>query len=259
MSFLKQLLGQPLVLAVILLIALSASPLRRDSLSNFLVVWNVGQGQWVTTVQEEQCWHFDVGGEFFPWKKLTAVCKKKENKIYLSHWDWDHIGALARWPSWSTCIALAPHGKSSKHKMKMLEQFSNCAENGSAVKSTAKQNLVRQWSPDSSIKQKDTNSASHVIQYAQFLIPGDSPRAQELQWKNTSWVPQSKVLILGHHGSRTSTSKELLEQLPRLTMAIASARWKRYKHPHAETESLLKQHHIALLRTEDWGSIWFEL
>jgi competence protein ComEC len=41
-------------------------------------------------------------------------------------------------------------------------------------------------------------------------------------------------------------------------MAIASARWKRYHHPHAEIEALLKQRHIPMIRTEDWGNIWFE-
>ena len=28
-----------------------------------LIVWNVGQGQWVTWVQDKVCLHFDAGGE----------------------------------------------------------------------------------------------------------------------------------------------------------------------------------------------------
>ncbi|MDG0816105.1 ComEC/Rec2 family competence protein [Bdellovibrio svalbardensis] len=247
---LELLLSQRLFIGVVLLISLSASPLRRDSLSNYMVIWNVGQGQWVTAVREKECLHFDVGGEFFPWKKLKALCKARENKIFLSHWDWDHIGGLAKWPSWSSCLALPPSGKSSKRKMKMLERFSGCANT---------ENVIQQWSPSNIKSLKDTNSASHVVEYQQFLMPGDSPRTQEKIWRTNSWIGKARVLVLGHHGSRTSTSTELLDNLPHLQMAVASARWARYHHPHAETESLLKQHHIALLRTEDWGNLWFEL
>lgn len=242
---------QKLFIATVLLISLSASPLRRDFLQNFMIIWNVGQGQWVTALNEDKCLHFDTGGEFFPWKKLKDICKSKENKIFLSHWDWDHIGGLSRWPSsWLACIALAPSGKSSKHKMKILEQFKDCEQTEKAV---------QQWSPENAKTLKDTNSTSHVVRYSSFLMPGDSPKTQERIWKELYWISDAKLLVLGHHGSRTSTSAELLQRMPHLHTAIASARWARYRHPHAETESLLKQHHVALLRTEDWGNLWFGL
>lgn len=234
-----------LALGIIGLIFLSASPLKNQSFRHLLVVWNTGQGQWVSVINPNDCLHFDVGGEIFPWKKLADLCGKKENKLFLSHWDWDHIGALAKWPPWPTCLALSPIGTSSPRKMNLLKKFKLCQESD-----------VPHWTPALS---KDSNSESHVVSYERFLIPGDSPKTQERIWKNQSWVSQSQVLILGHHGSRTSTSNELLERLPHLRMAIASARWRKYHHPHPETVALLNQHHIPVISTEDWGSIWFEL
>jgi competence protein ComEC len=220
------------------------------------VIWNIGQGQWVTSIEDSTCRHFDVGGERFPWAKISKLCRDKRNKVYLSHWDWDHIGGLAKWPSsWDTCIAMRPQGTSSPGKMKLLEKFSDCPE---------KPDLPIWRGPTlfkKSRKSKneiDTNAASQVVTFKRFLLPGDSPVKAEKVWQSLPWITNSKVLVLGHHGSRTSTSEELLDHLPHLQMAIASARWERYKHPHAEVVYRLKKRRIPLLKTEDWGNIWFE-
>lgn len=231
-------------LGFFLLVTFSATPLVDFFRRSHIIVWNVGQGQWVTAVDANQCQHFDTGGEFFPFKKASALCGDRLNKIFLSHWDWDHVGALSRWPKWNSCVASAPLGKTSARKMKMLERFDSCLKED-----------ITMWTPALS---KDTNAESRVVEYQGFLLPGDSPKTQEKIWQQLSWIAPTRVLVLGHHGSRTSTSKELIDRLPHLKMAVASARWARYKHPHAETVALLKLHHIALLRTEDWGNIWFE-
>ncbi|MBO9665237.1 MAG: hydrolase [Bdellovibrio sp.] len=232
-------------LAVFLLVSLSATPLGNRAFHKYVVVWNIGQGQWVTATEENHCQHFDLGGEKFPWKNLKRLCSDKENRFSLSHWDWDHIGALAKWPSsWKACINLRPLGKSSPRKMKILAQFQDCSS----------EKNFKEWSPQNA---KETNSRSHVVRYEDYLLPGDSPVAEERFWQNIYWITSARVLVLGHHGSRTSTSTELLTRLPKLKMAIASARWARYKHPHAEVMWRLKKAHVPLLRTEDWGNIWF--
>lgn len=102
------------------------------------------------------------------------------------------------------------------------------------------------------------NDQSHVSFDPRFhaLFPGDSPRAQEKRW-----FPQApldtRILVLGHHGSRTATSHQLVARLRHLKMAIASARFKKYGHPHIETKARLKQAHVPLLKTEDWGHLIF--
>jgi competence protein ComEC len=91
------------------------------------------------------------------------------------------------------------------------------------------------------------------------LIPGDSTAPQEKIWSYHGNMQKTGFLLLGHHGSRTSTSEELLSQLPHLKVAIASARFARYGHPHLEVVRRLKKYHVALLKTEDWGNLWFEI
>lgn len=266
-----------------LLITFSATPLANKSTFSYVVIWNVGQGQWVTAVENFKCRHFDVGGERFPWKKVSALCRDKQNEIYLSHWDWDHIGALARWPkSWQSCIALRPQGLSSPGKMKMLSRFQDCAtktslpvwrhsdfsimlSNDDIEKTESSKTKRKRRKPAASqlltskpANKVGSNELSQVIRFGDFLFPGDSPVSAEKSWSQMPWVSSARILVLGHHGSRTSTSEELLERIPDLKLAISSARYERYKHPHPEVLYRLKRHHIPILKTEDWGNIWFQ-
>src|SRR4051812_4322121 len=83
------------------------SPLDRTG----LIVWNVGQGQFVTLNLLEACLHFDMGGEEFP-RAVASVCRHKKNYFYLSHWDWDHIGFVQRAQRLlpDSCLAKGPTG-----------------------------------------------------------------------------------------------------------------------------------------------------
>ncbi|WP_374073886.1 ComEC/Rec2 family competence protein [Bdellovibrio bacteriovorus] len=236
---------------VFLVLSLSASLLKDISSHSYMVVWNVGQGQWVTAVTPTHCYHFDTGGEYFPWEKIFRSCEGKQNVLSLSHWDWDHIGALSK-PALRSrlknlCIALRPIGKSSARKMALLKSFSACEK-------SLPEDLLS-WTPQ---RQAKSNDQSHVVRFGNVLLPGDSSSSQEKIWRFLPWVTQSQVLILGHHGSATSTSEDLLRSLPHLKLSISSARWSRYKHPHSSTEARLAKARIPLLRTEDWGNIWIE-
>lgn len=236
-----------------LIVSLSASLIHHQPSGSFFVIWNVGQGQWATAITAKRCLHFDMGGEFFPWKKIISRCQDKQNFVFLSHWDWDHIGALSRVSSEHNpfshfCIALPPLGLSSKRKMNLLKPWNRCSNTD--------------WSEDTKFwtapSDSSANAQSHVILFHDILLPGDSPKTQEKIWRHQPWISQARVLLLGHHGSQTSTSEELLRTIPQLKLSISSARWARYHHPHSSVELRLRQAKVPLLKTEDWGHIWLE-
>ncbi|MBK9323560.1 MAG: hydrolase [Bdellovibrionaceae bacterium] len=230
-------------------ILLTPTPLvvENDFLSR-LVVWNVGQGQWVTWATRESCLHFDLGGEYMPAKKIKNLCAYKENKLFLSHWDWDHISFVRKMKFLvsSFCLALRPAGTSSSFKMKIVDEIPTCDSSFESIS-----NL---WTNS---KARNSNDRSHVLVVKnKILIPGDSTLQQEKYWHRNPSVEPISILVLGHHGSRTSTSEELLNATSHLKMAIASARHKRYGHPHVEVVLRLKKNQVPLLKTEDWGNIW---
>ncbi len=229
---------------VFLLIFLLGTSLSREYFSE-LIVWNVGQGQWATVVTEEGCWHFDVGGEFAPWTAIMAECRARRNFVSLSHWDWDHVNFVGRARNYlpNICLLLGPQGRSSERKEKLLAGMNDCA-------------LRRPFYYWNGAVGKNANASSRVVSWRRILFPGDSSRDQERTWvERLPDVAAARILVLGHHGSATSTGLDLLRKAQRLRFAIASARFKRYGHPHARVRADLWKRGIPLLRTEDWGTI----
>lgn len=221
-----------------------------------LVVWNVGQGQWVSEITDELCIHYDIGGEYNLISQVLRKCLKKKNFILLSHWDWDHINWAPKFAVKlpQVCLLERPTGKPKANKEKHLASIRLCSEN---EKILLLKYVRKIHSPDARLKQSNDLSSVFESRLSKTLIPGDSSARQEHQWKKNI-SPSSQILILGHHGSKTSSSNGLLQYLPNLRIAIASARQKRYGHPHSLVTNRLKRKKIPLLRTEDWGHLIIE-
>ena len=217
------------------------------------VVWNVGQGSWHTLITPQRCIHFDMGGEFYP-QSIKRYCAYKQNYLILTHLDSDHIRFIKKFQNhieYPLCLIrsykLPKFLKKSKQWLRKLKPCENL--HWSFIK-TIFNPRKHQWHK---IKAK-ANDNSYVYQFLNcILIPGDSTKRAEKFWKYKS--RSVRYLILGHHGSKTSTSLELLKSLPQLSYAIVSARKKRYGHPHRDVVSKVREHNLVLLRTEHWGHI----
>jgi competence protein ComEC len=208
-------------------------------------VWNVGQGQWVTLRTQTRCYHFDTGGEFAPWDEIIAECRDKQNILSYSHWDWDHISFAGRLQQALPrhCLLLPPEGNRSRKKAALFLHLDECHE----------PKPFAYWTPRSG---PSANALSRIFFWSGVLIPGDSPIAQEKIWiEKLKNLEKTRWLVIGHHGSRTSTGPDLLKRLTHVRAAIASARRSRYGHPHPEVRRHLEERKIPLLTTEDWGHI----
>lgn len=229
------------------LMSLTLMPITLSpELAPLLVVWNVGQGQWLTWIGPDRCTHFDMGGERPPPSSLQFFCRDRANQLWLSHGDWDHMSFVQghRWPG--LCLLSPRPQVHSLAKAKRLKTLSRC------LAAERPKSLLSLWEPE--VTHTSANASSAVVQFGPVLIPGDSPASEEKKWAHRTLI-HSRILILGHHGSRTSTSEFLLQQAPQLRQGVASARRRRYGHPHRETLARLRAHAVAPLTTEDWGHI----
>ncbi len=208
------------------------------------VVWNVGQGSWSTFIDSQTCYHFDMGGEKVSWKPLLNICRRRKNQLLLTHQDWDHIRYVKRFASQVKNFCFFPF----QHKIgATLRHLKRCKELSSKI------TIISTGNP-----QGDANASSHVYLIKQkVLITGDAPMSEEKKW--TQNIPKRlSLLILGHHGSHTSTSVDLLKRShPKL--AIASARKSKYGHPHKKVVAKLKKQKVPVLETETYGNIYMKL
>lgn len=225
------------------------------------VVWNVGQGLFTSLIQADYCQHFDAGGEFFPRKKILSSCKNKANTLHLSHWDMDHINFS---PSLNRllhlCLKNLPNGEHTQRKSEMLSKIPDC-KSVQQFKNKIPTNIptseLKTYIPESKKKMSANDSSQVVLIRNSVLVSGDSTIKFEKIWSQR--LRNARVFVLGHHGSRTSNSDEVFKSLRRPAMAVASARKRKYGHPHKEVLQRARQNLVPILNTEDWGSLHFEL
>jgi len=219
----------------------------------FMVVWNVGQGAWSTLVDDGACYHVDMGGSHFKFgEDLRKYCGDKMNYLYITHFDSDHINFVTKAGYFlpKRCRVTPIDASVNRRKRRWLETFRDCAASTPIA------------SPVREIFRADFHNRNDCNMYVvaqRVLITGDAPAKLE---KKILAVPQLASVVyylLGHHGSRTSSSSLLLDRLPRLRAGIASAEKSKYGHPHRETIERLRARGIPLLVTEQDGSIYLKL
>jgi competence protein ComEC len=106
----------------------------------------------------------------------------------------------------------------------------------------------------------DANDASVVlrVEYGAFaaLLTGDAPAAVEDRLvRRFGRHLDADVLKVGHHGSTTSTSPELLDATSARTALISAGRGNRYGHPHGTILARLQAAGVSVYRTDRHGAI----
>ncbi len=91
-----------------------------------------------------------------------------------------------------------------------------------------------------------------------FLFTGDLEAEGEEQV--LARYPQLKIDILkvGHHGSKTSSTKRFIKQLNPREALISAGLNNRFKHPHQETLATLEEQKINYYRTDLQGMIYYQ-
>lgn len=99
------------------------------------------------------------------------------------------------------------------------------------------------------------NSLICLVEYGKnsFLFTGDAESAEEktiIKQKITADVYQ-----VGHHGSETSSSKELLDKIDPTYAVISCGANNSYGHPHKSVLDRLQNKGVSVFRTDEQGTI----
>lgn len=106
---------------------------------------------------------------------------------------------------------------------------------------------------------KDMNNYSVVVKLQfgsnSFLFTGDAEEISESEILAKGFNVKADLLKVGHHGSRSSTTKEFLAKVNPKYAVISTEIGNDYGHPHKETMDKLKNKNIPVYRTDELGTI----
>ena len=229
---------------------------------------DVGQGQSILLASEGQFALTDCGsannwydpGETAVHQLRTMGCRNLDYLI-LTHYDADHINGAAKLlehiPVSTLVVPELPEDGS------MGASVLEAAEaNGTSLRIMAEAETVAFGSAALTIyppvsDREDNERGLTVLASAgdtDLLITGDMDSATERGLLETYDLPDIEILVVGHHGSKYSTSEDLLEAVaPEL--AVISVGSNSYGHPTDETLRRLVKAGCAVCRTDKQGSI----
>ena len=240
------------------------------------VMLDVGQGQCVLLASggryaladcgSGNAWH-DAGA--LAARKLRSIGCRRLDALLLTHFDTDHINGteslLARLPADKLLIPAVPEkgGESAGARDAVV---SLARRHGVEVRTVTDREILlfgrgtlTVFPPLGASGDNDRGlSLLASAGEADFLITGDMGQAAERKLLASYALPDLEALAAGHHGSKFSTSEDLLDALAPETACISVGR-NSYGHPAPETLERLAARSCRVYRTDQDGDIHLAL
>jgi competence protein ComEC len=105
---------------------------------------------------------------------------------------------------------------------------------------------------------KNNDSLAFIVQFGErrFLLTGDMEKPVELQLAlGDRPLPHIDVLKVAHHGSKTSSTVEFLDQTHPSFALISDGIDNMFHHPSTVVIDRLRERHVAILRTDQEGMV----
>lgn len=229
-----------------------------------ITVVDVGQGQCVLLHSDGRTYMVDCGGSHDETAADKAVAALHSQGIFrldgliLTHYDRDHVGAaqylLTRVPADTVYLPEGPD----------REQWEPAIRALSGQVLTVTENKEIQWA-DASLSlyafgDVGTSNESGMCVLFQkencdILITGDQSQLGEMALLSQNQIPLLDVLVVGHHGSDSSTGDYLLERTAPAVAVISVGEGNGYGHPADRVLDRLKRFGCEIRRTDLEGSI----
>jgi competence protein ComEC len=258
------------------------SGIKRDLQITFL---DVGQGDAAfIRFPNQKTMLIDAGNRSFNWDQgektvlpyLQSVNALHINYLVGSHAHNDHIGGfltLLNTLSIDTLVLSAYQFKSKFYNTLLSKSI----EKNIPIKTAFKGDVLKPDStcrvyilhPDSAHIRSETfsgtecNNSSLVMKISfgenSVLLTGDLEKSGEKPLFVYENFLESEILKIGHHGSSTSSSEELLERVNPIVAIISVAKKNKFRHPSPKTLAKLNSYGIRTYQTKYEGAIVFSI
>lgn len=237
-----------------------------------LIIFDVGQGLAVYgsvsdakhDASVQSSWLYDTGAQFRSGfslgdavvaKNILAFSGQKLDVLFVSHSDNDHAGGEAGLRR--KIVPVLTYAGQPRQ-----QQHNKCHDVKGWKSLGGELNRWRVFHYQ--MANASDNNQSCVIQIEmgakRILLPGDiDKKAERLLLATYGDELKSDVLIVGHHGSKSSSSKEWLMAVNPQIAVVSSGFKNRFHHPHSSVLTRFKHHSIPLYNTADSGAIEINL
>jgi competence protein ComEC len=235
-----------LVLTFLIVVVLHTSGIDRIFLHEIHFM-NVGQGDATLVISQGKTLLIDTGGALrfdiskdvlIPYFKKLRITKL--DTVMITHDDFDHNGGL---------VSLMK----SFHVNRVIDQPFDRFQVG--------QWTITNYQYFLDVLVED-NERSLIIgianQTCQWLVMGDATIRTEEYLMQFFPNLRSRFLRIGHHGSLTSTSTSLLDQIQPSEAIISNGGANLYGHPHPQVLERLQERNIRIRRTDQEGTIRYQ-
>lgn len=202
---------------------------------------------------------------------LRALGIKAIDTLVVSHADIDHSGGLGTliqsiWVKKAYASFQLDHFLDREEQL--LEQkieslnpllsYERCGEGQTFVMDGVTFRFLNAVTDPIPLKSSNDQSCVLAIEgkYHRLLLTGDLLEEQEPQiYQSAAFLPPYQIIQVPHHGSKSSSSPEFINQV-QAKYAIAQTGYKnRFKHPHPQIKERWQQQGTVFLNTADTGAV----
>jgi competence protein ComEC len=254
-----RLLGVPLILPVLLWQA------DRPPTGQFeLLAADVGQGNALIVRTAAHTLVYDSGPRYGPESDaghrvlvpLLRALDEKVDTLVLSHSDIDHTGGAA------AVLAMQPHAAlvsslKDSHELQSVRRSTRCTAGQRWQWDGVDFRMLHPAAADYEAQNKP-NAMSCVLRISNgertVLLAGDLERPQELRLVDQHADLRADVLLVPHHGSKTSSSDEFLDAVQPSVALVQAGYRNRFGHPAPPVMERYFQHGIAVVDSPHCGA-----
>lgn len=236
--------------------------------SKYILFLNVNQGDSILIHIDNNNILIDTGGikDYDLSEKITIPVLKslgirKLSAIITSHGDYDHMGEsinlVNNFKVEKVVFNCGPYNDLEKELIKVLNKkkikYYSCIKELSIDKNRLYFLQTKEYDNEND----NSNVIYTELSGYKFMFMGDASTNTEKAILNKYNLPDIDVLKVGHHGSKTSSSKEFINEINPKYSIISVGKKNRYGHPNKEVLDNLKESKIY--RTDEDGSIMFSI
>ena len=236
--------------------------------SDYVYYFDVGQGDSTLLHLDNKNILIDTGGKEntnivnntqIPYFKSDGI--RKIDYLIITHGDYDHMGEainlVNNFKVEKIIFNCGPYNDLEKELIKVLDR-----------KKIKYYSCIKELNIDNNklyflqTKEYDNENDNSNVIYTEinsykFMFMGDAGVNTEKEILDKYSLPDIDVLKVGHHGSKTSSSKEFIDNIKPTYSIISVDKNNRYGHPNKEVLNTLENSKIY--RTDEDGSIMFKI